>query len=444
MPKKTIYASLGVEARKESIAALKSTTERLFPYSFCDITRDPDFPDYGLVTHTDGAGGKPIVNYLMYRESGDSSYFFPIAQDVVAMNLDDIICIGAHPITFVDYIAINPFTINKKDFCDNIANGFQYTFNTLNTFDITGTIDITFSGGETADLPDQLRTVDVSGTIIGRVLLSEAITGNDIEHGNIIIGLRSGGKTSYEKIENSGLMCNGITLARHSLLELDYVLKYPEIADMYARKRILEKFVGKELEIPSKETEENYGVFLDKQIRKETGLGIEDAFLRAIGEGCHEGILYWGKYKIDDYIDELEMTIDEALICPTRLFAPVIKKILDKQRENVTSLVHNTGGGQTKCLNIGKNIHYVKDNPIEPDPIFELIQKESNADWKEMYQNFNMGGGFDVIIKEEALDDILDVCDKFGIGAQKIGFCEKITGKNKVTISTEYGRFEYT
>jgi len=377
---------MGVDVRKRGIEVFEESVANLFPHAFCTVARDPELEDRGIVLHADGAGSKPLQNYLHWRETGDTEWFESIAQDVVAMNVDDIICVGASPIGFVDYVAVNGFKVPKEDLLACLSSGFKRTFGLLKDYGI----DIEFLGGETADLPDQLRTMDVSGTISGRLRLSEAVTGERIEDGDAIIGLRSGGRTKYEKSENSGIMCNGITLARHCLMKKDYQRKYPELSSS-------------------------------------------------------EGRGYYGRFAFDDYLDDLGMTVGEAILSPTRLFAPVVVKILEKHRQFVSGLVHNTGGGLTKCLKLGKNIHYIKDDLFPPDPIFRLIQRESKEGWREMFEDFNMGIGFEIIAKGEGADDIVATSERFGLEAKVIGRCEKRKEKgNKLTLQSEFGRFEYS
>lgn len=378
------YDEVGVDVKKKGIDVFKETTKNLFPGAFCTVAPDPDSEDQGLLLHTDGAGSKPIQNYLHWKESGELGWFEGIAQDVLAMNVDDVICVGARPISFVDYVAVNRAVLPKEDVLAALNSGFKKSLDALREHGV----DLLFLGGETADLPDQLRTLDVSGTISGRVKISEAITGKGIEAGDAIIGLRSGGRTKYEHSDNSGLMCNGITLARHCLMKEEYGQKYPEISS------------------PG-------------------------------GKG------YYGRYAFDDRPEELGMTVGEAILSPTRLFAPVVTKILEKHRDAVTGLVHNTGGGQTKCLKLGDNIHYIKDDPLPPDPIFRLIQDGCKEDWRTMFEDFNMGTGFEVIAKADSAEDILGVSEKLGLEGKIIGKCEKGDGRNKVTLNSEFGKFAY-
>jgi len=378
------YAEAGVDVRKKGIEVFKEMIDNLFPEAFCVVAEDPDLPGYGLVTHSDEAGSKVIQSYLHWKETSNFNWFKGIAQDVLAMNLDDIICVGAKPINFVDYVALNPFKIPKVELLNVLNSGFKGCFEKLKKYGIR----ILFSGGETGELPDQIRTLDVSGTINGRVELSRAITGAGVKSGNVIIGLRSGGKTEYETEENSGIMCNGLTLARLCLMKGEYQRKYPEIADAERRG-------------------------------------------------------YSGRFKFDQYLDELGMTVGEALISPTRFFAPVVLRILEKCRPSISGLVHNTGGGQTKCLRIGENIHYIKDDLFEVDPIFRLIQRESGESWRAMFENYNIGVGFEVMVSRDEAEDVLSIPEAFGLEAKIIGRCEKSDGGNRLTIKSRFGNFQY-
>ncbi len=378
------YAEAGVDVRKRGIEAFKATIHNLFPEAFCVVTEDPDLPGYGLVTHADSAGSKPVQAYLNWRESGEIDWFEGLAQDVLAMNLNDVSCVGARPVNFVDYVALNPFKVPRTDLLKVLNSGFKECFDMLKRHGIR----VALSGGETADLPDQLRTLDISGTVNARVKLAEVITGANVKPCQVIVGLRSGGKTKYETRENSGIMCNGLTLARLCLLSSDYQEKYPEIADP-------------------------------------------------------EGKGYYGRFKPDQYLDELGMTVGEALVSPMRFFVPVVFELLRKCGDAISGLVHNMGGGLTKCLRIGRNIHFVKDSLPEPDPIFLLIQKESGENWQAMYEIYNMGIGFEVIADSEAAEDILRISESYGLEATVIGRCEKGNGKNKITVKSPYGKFQY-
>lgn len=379
------YRDLGVDVRKPGIDRFKDSIENLFPGAFCVVQRDPDDPETGLVTHTDSAGSKPIQAYLHYKETGDPGWFRGLAQDALAMNLNDLLCVGADPVTFVDYVAFNTLEINRLHLLTALAEGFADCLDTLKAEGV----GLMFAGGETADLPDLLRTVDVCVTIFGRARISEFITGDRIQPGDVIIGLRSGGKVRYEEGQNSGIMSNGHTLARTTLMKPEYVEKYPEISH------------------PSRGR-------------------------------------YRGRYSYDDHLDELGMTVGEALLSPTRLYAPIAKTVLDEVGRGVHGMVHNTGGGQTKCMRLGRGVRYVKDGLSEPDPIFKLIQREGGIEWREMYQDFNMGVGYEFMVAPEDAEATLSICEGYSIGAQVIGRCKKSEEGNVLDITSEYGGFRYS
>lgn len=368
---------------KRGIERLKALTNDLFPQSFCTITKHPLRPDHGMILHADGAGTKPIVAYLMFKESGSSEWFSSLSSDVIAMNVDDIICVGGTPLAISDYVALNPFTMEREALLGGLAEGFRTSLSTMESLGHP----LLFGGGETADLPDIVRTFDVSATVYGEVDLRAVITGDNISPGDAIVGLRSGGKARYELRENSGLMCNGITLARHSLLSPKYLKKYPEI-----------------------------------------------------GSGKKGG--YFGSHELMSRPRGLGMTIGEALLSPTRIYLPVAKRIMDKTE--VKALVHNTGGGLTKSKRLGKGIRFVKANLPTPDPIFKLIQEGSGEGWGEMYRAFNMGVGMEAIVARGVAADVIGISESFGIEAQVIGRCERSSSDdNSVVIRSEKGTFEY-
>lgn len=377
------YEKLGVDVKKKGIEHFKQVISNLYPDAFCVVQRDPDYPDTGLVVHTDSAGSKPIMAYICYRETGDADWFSGLAQDALAMNINDLVCVGAKPVSFVDYVAFNTLLIKRVDMLRALSEGFGACLKILEDENAP----VLFAGGETADLPDLLRTLDVCVTMFGRVPLNKVITGDEIKPGDKIIGVRSGGKIRYETGINSGIMSNGHTLARSCLMKTEYVAKYPEISHP-ARGR------------------------------------------------------YTGRYSYDDYVDELGSTVGEALLCPTRLFSPIALKVFEKHGSMVHGMVHNTGGGNTKCLRLGKGIRYVKEMPPH-DPVFDLIQRESGVEWREMYQDFNMGVGFEFIVDPEAAEDILSVVEGYGVDAQVIGRCEASESGNKLELKSGKGRFEY-
>lgn len=379
------YRELGVDVRKPGIERFKGTIDNLHPGAFCVVYPDPNDNSIGLILHTDSAGSKPIQAYLMYKETGEASWFRGLAQDALAMNINDVLCVGAEPISFVDYIAYNPLNIDRLAMLGALAEGFAESKEVL----LREGYPIAFAGGETADLPDLLRTLDVCVTIHGRVRLSKVVSGEAVKPGDVIIGLRSGGPARYEKGLNSGIMSNGHTLARTCLLTSSYIEKYPEISHSSSGR-------------------------------------------------------YTGRYKLEDRPEGLGASVGEALLSPTRLFSHVASAVLKKVDSGVHGMVHNTGGGQTKCLRVGRNIQYVKDNLPEPDPIFDLIRKEARVDWREMYQDFNMGIGFEFIVDPGSAEDVQRVAEGFGIGVQAIGRCEKCAGENTLKIQALHGDYQFT
>ncbi|MCX8182633.1 MAG: AIR synthase-related protein [Candidatus Methanomethyliaceae archaeon] len=382
MQKNDRYEALGVDVHKKGISSFRCIIDELFPGSFCPVIKHPLDPSRGIILHEDGAGSKPIVSYLYYKETGDPKYFCGLAKDVVAMNVDDVVCVGATPLAISDYIALNPFKLRKEELLGALAEGFSEVLQELRR---VGS-ELCFCGGETAELPDIIRTFDISCTVYAEVPLKYVITGSQITPGDTIVGVRSGGKYSMENKENSGIMCNGITLARHTLLSGDYPKKYPEIL-------------------------------------------------------CPEVNGYSGRFRLNSYLDELGMTVGEALISPTRIYMPLILEIL--RRAEVKAIIHNTGGGLTKCLRVGRGVKYIKDKLPEPDPIFLLIQREGKIGWKEMYQVFNMGVGIELVVDKENLERVIEICEKFRADAQLIGRCERSSERNTLFIKSKMGTFSY-
>ena len=386
-----LYGKLGVSSGKEDVhSALRGTKiEELFPGSFCkvvsDISKDPD---YAIIQHQDGAGSKVLQAYIHYKETGDADWFRGLVYDTIAMNLDDILCVGiTEPAVFTDTIDRNPKTI-PGEVIAVLIDEFNKACKRLNEQGV----EILFGGGETADLGDQVATLTLNGTITVRFKRSDAITGQKIKEGDVIVGLASGGKANYEDKLNSGISSNGLTLARHALMSKEYAERYPET--------------------------------------------VESSKLK-------EDVAYFGPYKFDDKTEGLEMTVGEAILSPTRTYAPVVKKILNVHRADVHGMVHNTGGGQTKCLHLGNNIHYIKDNLFEPDTIFSLIQKSANESWENMFKTFNCGSRLDIICDKNSADSIIGIAETFNVKARQIGRCERSDTGNKLTVKSKFGEFSY-
>jgi len=386
MKAQTRYGALGVDVDKTGIGAFSEATSGVYKHAFCDIYPDPDMPGYGYVHHTDGAGTKPVQNYLNWKVTGKLDCFRGIAQDVLAMNTGDAFCVGV-PVSasFVDYTAVNPFHVPKEQVLDILAKEWKALLEMLEGFGIK----IQFSGGETADLADQLRTLDVSGAIHARYKLDFVITGERIRPGDGIVGLSSGGQARYEKSPAGEVMSNGLTLLRHCLMMPYFEAVYPEIAE--------------------------------------------------------PGVEYYGRFSPTDRMSALGgASVGEVLTRPTRLFAPVFKGIIDTFGKAVHGLVYNTGGGLTKGLRIGPHARYVKHSLPKPPAIFQLAQEQGNVPWKEMFKDFNMGVGAEVITDPAAADEVTQFSmEKFGIDAWEIGECTMPSNQYRLRIESPFGNFSY-
>jgi len=379
----SLYAQRGVSAQKEEVhAAIKDLDQGLYPNAFCKLYADylGGQSDYINIMHADGAGTKSILAYLYWKETGDATVWRGIAQDAIAMNLDDLLCVGIYDqILFSSTIDRNKLVITGEVLSE-VINGTQDFFNTLKKFGI----QIEFLGGETADVGDVVRTIAVNGTMTARWPKAKLITNDNIASGQVIVGFSSYGQASYETAYNSGLGSNGLTSARHDVLEHSYAKKYPETFE------------------PS----------LQKQV------------------------VYIGKNKMTDIIAIPgfgEISIGKLLLSPTRTYAPLVKAILDKHFEAVKGMIHCSGGGQTKCMKyLPGPMRIVKDNFLEVPPIFNLIQENSGANAKEMYQVFNMGHRLEIFTDEASAPALIALAKTFNIEAQVIGRVEASTQKELI------------
>jgi phosphoribosylformylglycinamidine cyclo-ligase len=379
----SLYAQRGVSAQKEEVhAAIKDLDQGLYPNAFCKLYADylGGQSDYINIMHADGAGTKSILAYLYWKETGDASVWRGIAQDAIAMNLDDLLCVGIYDqILFSSTIDRNKLVITGEVLSE-VINGTQDFFNTLKKFGI----QIEFLGGETADVGDVVRTIAVNGTMTARWPKAKLITNDKIAAGQVIVGFSSYGQASYETAYNSGLGSNGLTSARHDVLEHSYAKKYPETFE------------------PS----------------------------------LKEEVVYIGKNKMTDTLDIPgfgAVSIGKLLLSPTRTYAPLVKAILDKHFEAVKGMIHCSGGGQTKCMKyLPGPMRIVKDNFLEVPPIFNLIQENSGANAKEMYQVFNMGHRLEIFTDEKSAMDLIALAKTFQIEAQIIGRVEASTEKELI------------
>jgi len=373
----SLYSKRGVSAQKEEVhAAVKNLDQGIFPKAFCKIY--PDYlggdEDFINTMHADGAGTKSILAYLYWKETKDASVWKGIAQDAVVMNLDDLLCAGIYDnIIFNSTIDRNKNLITAE-VLEQVINGTQEFFDLMKTFGI----NIHYLGGETADVGDIVRTIAVNGTMTVRWPKSKIISNEKIQAGNVIVGLASFGKTTYENTYNSGIGSNGLTSARHDILNKYYAENYKESYD----------------------------------------------------NSLNDDVVYIGKNRIADIKD---------ILSPTRTYAPLMKKLLENNFDKIYGLIHCSGGGQTKCLKyIPDNIRVIKDNLFDAPEIFKEIQEASGADDHEMYQVFNMGCRMEIYTDEDFAGTIIKQAASFNIYAQIIGRVEE-SDKKELIIRTEKG-----
>ena len=385
------YDLRGVSASKEDVhEAIKNIDKGLFPKAFCKVV--PDYlsndDDYCIVMHADGAGTKSSLAYMYWKETGDMSVWKGIAQDALVMNIDDLICVGVtNNIILSSTIGRNKNLI-PGNVISSIINGTEEIIEELNKYGV----NIYSTGGETADVGDLVRTIIVDSTVTARVKRSEIIDNSNISDGNVIIGLSSSGQSTYENEYNGGMGSNGLTSARHDVFDKYLAKKYPESFDQ---------------SIPSE-------------------------------------LIYSGKIKLNQKIEGSPLDAGKLVLSPTRTYAPVIKEILSSVvRSNIKGMVHCSGGAQTKILHfLNENLHVIKDNMFEVPILFDLIQKQSNTSWHEMYKVFNCGHRMELYVNPKVADDIINISKSFNIEAKIIGRVEKSSEK-KLTIISTYGEFLY-
>ena len=383
------YNQRGVSASKEDVHnAIKNLDKGLFPQAFCKIVPDllTGDGDYCCIMHADGAGTKSSLAYLYWRETGDMSVWKGIAQDAIIMNLDDLLCVGVTDNILLSSIINRNKNLISGEVISAIINGTEEILEMLRNYGI----GIYSTGGETADVGDLVRTVTVDSTVVARIKRTEVISNHKIAENDVIVGFASFGQANYETEYNGGMGSNGLTSARHDVFHKILGQKYPESFDPA---------------VPS-------------------------------------DLVYSGSKNLTEKYKELPIDIGKLVLSPTRTYAPVMKKVLENHRQNIHGLVHCSGGGQTKVLHFIDNLHIIKDNLFPCPPLFELIQSESNTDWKEMYKVFNMGHRMEIYIAEKYAQEIMQIANSFGIEAKIIGRVEK-SDKKKLTIESEFGHFEY-
>ena len=375
--------------KKDVHNAIKDIDKGLFPKSFCKIIPDTITNDesYCLVMHADGAGTKSSLAYAYWRETGDMSVWKGISQDSLIMNIDDLICVGATN----NIIVSSTIGRNKKlipgEIIKYIIKGNEEVISNLNRFGM----NITSAGGETADVGDLVKTIIVDSTIFCRMKKEDVIDNNNISADNVIVGLASFGKSTYEKFYNSGIGSNGLTSARH---------------DVFNKK-------------------------------------IQDSYPETFDNSLSNELTYIGSKNLTDKIKKLPLDAGKLVLSPTRTYAPILNKVFDVMgRDKINGIIHCSGGAQTKILHFIDNLHIIKDNLFDIPPVFDLIQSESSASWREMYQVFNMGHRMELYVDKRYSNQIIEISKSFGVDARVIGKVES-SNEKKLTISSTYGKFEY-
>lgn len=295
-----------------------------------------EFGDYALVLCTDGVGTKVRVAEALKK-------YDTIGIDCIAMNVNDALCVGAEPLAFVDYLAMeDPNPKIAKEIGKGLSKGAKQS-------------NISIVGGETADLPDLINGFDLAGTCLAYAKKTRIILGDKIQPGDVIIGLSS-----------SGIHSNGYTLARRVVeaAELSYIDEFPD--------------------------------------------------------GSYPG-----------------KNIGEIMLTPTRIYVKEILELLKKV--DVHGLAHITGSGLWNMPRLKGKVRYVIDEPLEPQPIFTFLQEYGNINDREMYQTFNMGMGFVVIIASEESEETIEILKKYSNATIKlIGSIKSGAGVEVPTLKLHY------
>jgi phosphoribosylformylglycinamidine cyclo-ligase len=383
------YTLRGVSAAKEDVHnAIKNIDKGLFPKAFCKVVPDilSSDEDYCIVMHADGAGTKSSLAYAYWKETGDMSVWKGIAIDSIVMNIDDLLCVG-----ITDNILLSSTIGRNKqlipgEVISEIIGGTEEFLKQMRELGV----GIYSTGGETADVGDLVRTIIVDSTVTARAKREDIISNHNIKPGNVIVGLASFGKATYEDEYNGGMGSNGLTSARHDVFSKTVGEKYPET--------------------------------YDNSLPKE--------------------VVYCGGLNLTDPSTKEEITAGKLVLSPTRTYAPIIAKILKQYRKKIDGMIHCSGGAQTKVLHfLNDGCKVIKDNLFPIPPLFEMIQQQSKTEWKEMYKVFNMGHRMEIYTDEQTAKEIIKISQEFGVEAQIVGRVEE--GEKSVEIHSPYGKFTY-
>lgn len=389
MNEESRYMQRGVSSSKEDVhAAIKNLDKGLFPNAFCKIIPDHlgNDPEMCCVMHADGAGTKSSLAYMYWKETGDFSVWKGIAQDAIVMNTDDLLCVGVTGNMLLSSTIGRNKNLIPGEVITAIISGTQEFCDIMRDYGV----DIQLTGGETADVGDLVRTVIVDSTVTARVKRQEIIE-NNIQPGDVIVGLASFGQATYEDFYNGGMGSNGLTSARHDVFSNLYTQKYPECFDP----------------------------LIDKNL------------------------VFSGNKLLTDPTEVPGVDAGKIVLSPTRTYAPVMKRIFETiDRKHFHGIIHCSGGAQTKVLHFAENVHIIKDDLFDIPPLFRMIREESGASLHEMYKVFNMGHRMEFYVPKELAADIISVSKSFNIDAKVIGHCEFSESK-KLTIDTSGEIIEY-
>ncbi|HLT80827.1 MAG TPA: AIR synthase related protein [Cyclobacteriaceae bacterium] len=383
------YNRRGVSASKEDVhKAIGKLDKGLFPTAFCKIVEDRlgGDPAYCTVMHADGAGTKSSLAYLYWKETGDLSVWKGIAQDAIVMNIDDLLCVGVTSDILLSSTIGRNKTLVPGEVISAIIEGTEDFLALLRDHGL----NVWSTGGETADVGDLVRTVIVDSTVTARMKREDVIDNANIRAGDVIVGLASFGKASYESEYNGGMGSNGLTSARHDIFDHAYASKYPESYD----------------------------------------------------PAVPDDLVYSGRYQLTDMIPEAGVDAGKLVLSPTRTYAPVMVPVLNRYRKQIHGIIHCSGGAQTKVLHFIESVHVIKDNLFDIPPLFRIIQEESGTDWREMYKVFNMGHRMELYLEEGIADAIIDIAGSLGVAAKIVGRVEDAS-EAQVTIKSPFGEFQY-
>lgn len=383
------YDKRGVSATKDEVhQAIKNLDKGLYPTAFCKILPDVTGGDgeFCNIMHADTAGTKTSLAYMYWKETGDLSVWKGIAQDALVMNLDDMACVGCvNDIVVSSTIGRNKHLI-PSEVLSQIIDGTHSFLENLRSYGV----NIVLAGGETADVGDIVRTVDVGITAFGRMRRSDLIV-NSIQAGDVIVGFASDGQAKYEDTFNGGMGSNGLTSARHDVFHHSYASSYPETFDPVTDR----------------------------------------------------SVIYTGTRKLDEtvYVQGNKTTMGKLVLSPTRTYLPLVQKLLHIKRQ-IRGLIHCTGGAQTKVMKFTQGKRIIKDNLFDVPVLFSIIQEESGSSWKEMYQVFNMGHRLEAYIDPGIADECIEMAKSLGIHARIIGRVEP-SETNELILEGSFGTIKY-